>query len=304
MNKRRLSSLRRALTRPLGAHVDAATLASLVSAEAAGEDVDALFATALAHLERCERCATDYDELAQMMSGALADMSAAAAAMPPGEVYSALLAQQLAREGLPAPRARSLAQQVAAGLPLVLHAAPRREQVDEALLQAALSQSLQPDESQTLVPTLVGAVQETLSALGLYLQGKAAAIWGREVSVRSHGYAATGWNRLQVALLPLLREPALGVEGDDNREWLLFSQRVGRPLPLNVRVHAERLGALSCRLLVHADRPGQPDASGRAVRLTFASKTITAETDAHGLARFEPLPIAAFAALSIEVAGD
>jgi hypothetical protein len=95
MDERGLDALRRALTAPLGAHVDDETMALLVTAEAAGEDIEETYAAPLAHIERCATCAESYLELAQMMLEAVAEMDAAADAVSPEEVYALLLAREM-----------------------------------------------------------------------------------------------------------------------------------------------------------------------------------------------------------------
>lgn len=299
MNERRLAALRRALTAPPGEHVDDETLSVIVTAEISGDDVEQMHHAALSHIEGCPDCAAAYEQLWQMMSAALSAMSAAAAAVPPEQVYAALLAQELARSGMESTQARELARQVAVGLPPLLDNVPHGDAIGDALLQEALAQSSQ-QSSAPVLPALVHAVRQTLSALALFVQGKAAAAWGSQVSVQSAALA--GWHRLQLMLLPPRPQAVLG--GEEEAVWLLFRQRLGQPLPVNVQARAERSGPLSCRLIVQVDRPGQPDASQRRVRLVLGARTLTAQTDALGEARFESVPIAALSTLAIDVEED
>lgn len=297
MNERRLAALRRALTTPPGAHIDDETLSLIVTAEVSGEEIEQQHQVPLRHLESCQECAAAYEELWQLMTSALSAMSTAAASVAPEQVYAALLAQELTRGGMEATQASALAEQIAVGLPPLLDNVPQSDAIDNALLQEVLAQSSQQLPAPATLPALVQAVRQTLSALTLYLQGKAAAAWGSQVSVQSATIA--GWHRLQMALLPPRQQAVLG--GEEESTWILFRQRMGQPLPVNVQARAERSSALSCRLIVQVDRPGQPDASGRRVRLSLGARTRTAQTDAHGEARFESVPIAALSTLALDV---
>ena len=219
MSKRGIAALREALTGPLGAHLDGETLAVIVTAEAAGEDVEKAYAQALTHIERCEMCAEAYGELAEMMVAAIADMDAAAEAIPP-----------------------------------------------------------------EVIPT--------------------SNIWGRAVTVKTS--ISERWHRLQLELAPvpamgLLREAA---SGPYDPEWLLFRRSVGSPLPLIVEARAERQTAQTCRLILQVDRPGQVDASARAVQIRYLDRQSKAVTNSNGVVSFDSLPISRVADLTIEIAAD
>lgn len=67
---KRLDELRRLLTEPPGEHLSDETLAEIVTAELAGEDVDNLFADHIRHLESCERCAEAYSALMEAILAA------------------------------------------------------------------------------------------------------------------------------------------------------------------------------------------------------------------------------------------
>ena len=86
--------------------------------------------------------------------------------------------------------------------------------------------------------------------------------------------------------------PTLGGR-EAGREWQLLSQRVGQPVPVNITAWAERISPLACKICVRIDRPGLPDAAGRAVQLHYAGQARSAHTDSAGIAHFEPVPIAA-----------
>ncbi len=67
---KRLDELRRLLTEPPGEHLSDETLAEIVTAELAGEDVDTRFAEQIRHLESCERCAEAYSALTEAIVAA------------------------------------------------------------------------------------------------------------------------------------------------------------------------------------------------------------------------------------------
>jgi hypothetical protein len=71
MNKRGLAALFEALSTPIGSHLDDETLAVMVDAEMAGEDIEALYGSQIGHIERCERCASAYSELMVLLQTAV-----------------------------------------------------------------------------------------------------------------------------------------------------------------------------------------------------------------------------------------
>ncbi|MEM7117611.1 MAG: hypothetical protein AAF614_34585 [Chloroflexota bacterium] len=77
-----LDQLRQALSEPLGPHLDDEVLAEMATAEAAGEDIEVLFAQELIHLEQCVQCAEAYAELVELMETAVSAM-ALPAVVPP-----------------------------------------------------------------------------------------------------------------------------------------------------------------------------------------------------------------------------
>ena len=93
MSKHGLTTLYQALTEPLGPHLDDETLAEIASAEAAGENVDRMYADQLHHIESCVICAEAYASLAEGMLAATADMAEAANALTPFDAYGVQLAQ-------------------------------------------------------------------------------------------------------------------------------------------------------------------------------------------------------------------
>lgn len=296
-SRRGMAALRDALTAPLGPHVDDETLALIVTAEAAGENVDVAYAETMAHIERCATCAASYGELAQMMFAAVADMDAAAGALAPSDVYTALLAQQLEREGLDASQAGRLANQAARNLPLSLSAAPQPESIDERWLAGVLP----PAESPALVQPLARALRATASALARYMRALAEDTWARYV--RFHDTIVEGWNRL-----PLMADTSPGARPSMVREaepaWELDQEGSGRPLSLTIDARAERLDNVSCRLIINVDQEGKPPAAGRVVRLRAGSHVWEATTNEKGVGQVEPFPIASLSALMIKVSGD
>lgn len=293
MHERDLNSLRRALTAPLGAHVDDETLALLVTTEAAGEDIEETYATPLAHIERCAACAESYFELAQMMLAAVAEMDAAADAIAPEDIYASLLAQELEREGLETWQARQLAEAAAHALPLGLTAVPAPEDVDQSLMQAVLGTVADTGQSLT---DLVRAVQRTASSLDLYLRNLADAVWERQVVAKKE--IEEGWARLQITLA---HEGSAKVIRESGPEWMMFREQVNESWPLAVEARAERIDAISCRLVLQLKQSQQPYTIGGTVRLRVGSKMWEAVADHEGTVQFAPLPIAALPALLIEV---
>jgi hypothetical protein len=75
MPERGLAALYRALREPTGPHLDDKTLAFIVDAELAKEDVDTLFNEQMTHIESCESCAANYSELLVMMQRIVGEMA-------------------------------------------------------------------------------------------------------------------------------------------------------------------------------------------------------------------------------------
>ncbi|MFZ0547026.1 MAG: hypothetical protein WAM60_16395 [Candidatus Promineifilaceae bacterium] len=88
MPDRGLAALYQALNNPPGSHLDDETLALIVDAELAGEDVDKLFSDQIDHIETCESCATAYSDLMVMMQEMIGDMTRAAETVSQTETTS------------------------------------------------------------------------------------------------------------------------------------------------------------------------------------------------------------------------
>lgn len=78
MAKRGLAALYQALNSPPTPHLDDETLAQIVEAELAGENVDMLYSDQVEHIESCETCAAAYSELLVIMQEIVGEMAQAA----------------------------------------------------------------------------------------------------------------------------------------------------------------------------------------------------------------------------------
>lgn len=285
---KRLDNLRRLLTEPLGAHIDDQRLAEMAAAISAGEDVDALFATELAHIEQCLACAAEYDELVTLSVTAVTDMSLAAQEISPQEVFAELI-----RRAADVSLDRTMVRQLIAALPFLFTQPPASPtEFDETLAGNDLA------EQRTHLPILQ-AVRHNLAALAAYLTSASNAVWGRvlqtEITTAAQGYSLN----FQPALAPAVPTLSSGVVGE---EWELFSRRVGQMPPLHVDVRAQRQTDLACRLIVQVDRPGLVSAAGRQVTVQFAEESVTQVTDYNGNVTFSDIPIAALAGLVLTIA--
>lgn len=297
MSKGGLGALRRALAGPPGSHLDDEVLAEMVTAEVSGEDVEAVYATQLEHVESCVSCAETYGDLLSLMADAVEEMAAAAAAQSPADVYATVLQRELAAAGVERDDLPALAREVASTLAASFTRLP--DDVSVEMARAALAQSATGDEREPeLVTAVTQALQQTRSALALYLETAAGNLWGRAVAVRDE--AAVRWRRLYLSLEPPRGAALLRAETVGDR-WPLFQREVGDPRPLTVEAHAERVGPLACRIVVRVDRPGLRRAAGRAVEIAYRDIRQRRETDENGVARFEPIPIAALPELAVHV---
>jgi hypothetical protein len=285
---KRLDNLRRILAEPLGAHIDDQRLAEMAAGTTAGEEVDALFATELAHIEQCLACAAEYDELVTLSVTAVTDMHVAAQEISPQEVFAELI-----RRAADVSLNRNMVRQLIAALPFLFTQPPASATAfDEALAGKDLA------EQRTHLPILQ-AVRRNLAALTAYLTSASNAVWGRalqtETTTATQGYRLN----FQPALAPAIPTLSSGVVGE---EWELFSRRVGQMPPLHVDVRARRQTDLACRLIVHVDRPGLVSAAGRQVTVQFAGESVTQVTDDNGNVTFSDVPIAALAELVLTIA--
>jgi len=306
-----VGALRRALEEPAGSHLDDETLAALATAEAAGDEVEALYPGEVAHVEACVRCAEAYGELVELMVEAVDAMAVAAQKASPREVYAALLARRLATSEGPqaAEDVEGVAQRVAAALPVLFTEVPAApEEVTPALVAAALEagfvdqgadQAKEEDVAAALAEQVTEAVREQVAALALYLQGAAEAAWKRAPAVRT----VIG-DRSQEAIVQrgpapaILREPPAeyGAEGAARR-----AEEGGGRLPVTLR--AVRLSTLACRLEVQVEAV-EGAVAGVAVRVQLPGREEVAMTDGRGLATFFPVPIAALPHLVVSVEGE
>lgn len=295
MNLKSLHNLRRALEREPRRHLSDDLLAEMTSAELAGEDLAQAYPLETAHLESCLPCAEAYAELMEMALAAFDEMAAAAANVPPLEAYAALLQAALPPQARASADLPEAARRLAGGLPTLFTQPPAApEDIRPETIAAAA-----PTLSSDLLHAFTHAIRQNLAALSLYLRGAAGSAWGRAVQAASG--TAGGWGTLRLQPAPLLVQPILGEAESTEDEWELASVRVGQPIPINVTLRAERLAPLACRVVVRADRPGLATPTGRAVELHFAGATLTAHTDAGGVARFEPVPIPALPHLEIRL---
>lgn len=287
-------ALQTALTGPPDDHLDDQTLAELATVEAAGEDIEQTHPAETAHLEICLPCAEAYAELIEITLAAFEEMSAAAQAVPPAEVFAALLLDE-ARPRVEEPGGlETLARRLVEELPAHLTRLPAQDELLDTLRQIARRG---PPPAPGHLRALAQAAVEQFSAFALYLQSAARAAWGATLNVAA---AATApWETLRLQPAAPRAVPILAAEEAPDDEWLIARTRQGTPLPLNLTLRARRLTPLACRLEIRLDRPGLADASGREVRLTYAGQTLTAFTDTSGVAAFEPLPIAALPHLEV-----
>lgn len=286
-----LASLRRILTAKDAPPIDDTLLAEIASAEAAGEDVEALYALELQQIEASLPLAEAYAELVAMMETAVSQMAAAAAAVSPQDVYVHLLQRQLAAQMdagiILEPHLRALAAELAQNMTGLPHTAV---DIPEPLLHAAAGQL-----PAALRPPLIAVIRENVATLALYLRGHAAALWMRAFTVTPD--QKQGAPFLQFGLAPASVPVMSGAETGQRR--VLFNQRVGRPLAQNVTVEVEQTSALACTLRVQRVRPGLMDAANQVVQVTYGAVLQTAVTDATGAAHINDIPISALPTLAI-----
>jgi hypothetical protein len=278
-----LTNLHRLLTQPIGPHLADERLAEMAAVEATGKDVAIHYGAEVAHMEVCPECATHYNELVLMTLTAVSQMSAAARAVTPQEVFAALLQRDMAE-----PVEASIVQEVAAALPLLFIGPPTSaEEFDLALAATSF-----PERASDVI----SAARRNLATLAAYLVGAAEAVWGKELEVRTAVSAHK--HHLQFQPAPALAIPTLSSQATGD-EWVLLSRPIGQPQPWHVAARARRYSALVCTLTVHVDRPGLADASERRVAIEYGGQMVTAVTDTNGTATFIGVPIAALATLVI-----
>lgn len=283
--------LRHILTKTDTPAIDDQLLAEIASAEAAGMDVDALYAVELSQIEASLPLAETYADLVQMMTTAVSQMTLAATAVSPQDVYVYLLQRQLAAYADATtnlkPHLYALAEGLAQQITTVPHTA---SDVPHDLIQTTT-----PELSTSLRQRLTVLVQENMAALALYLRGHAEALWQQLFTVVAT--PQQGEVLLQIRLAPTSIPVMSGAETGEQR--VLFSQRVGHPLPQNVTIQVKRSSLLACTLLVQRIAPGLPNASGQAVRVDYGTVRQTAVTDHTGTAYFHDIPISALPTLTI-----
>lgn len=288
MTKRNVAALRRALAGPPGSHLNAERLAELAAAEAAGEPVEQFYPATLAHLEHCLDCATAYSQLVSLSTAATQEMAAAADAVSPQAIYTAVLKlTALAQVGqnLPAELETAIERLVAL-LPTYYTATPQPEpaaEVNTAPLQAAIQQIIPTDSP--LSARLVALVRQNIPALAAYLEQAAAEVWQQVENLQlTIAGRPQGFRLITPPTLPALRERTIPYHASEP--------------PIEVDV--SRLSPLACRLTVQVG-PGIKGASSWTVVVDYTNDHLTAVTDQTGIAYFEPIPIAALSSLNIHI---
>lgn len=290
-SKATLQALRDVLSAPLTSHLDDGQLAEIATAEVAGESLEANFPNETAHLETCVSCAEAYGELFALMQKALEGMADLAEATSPQQGFTNLLTQKLRQRLGDLPGLPDVSQTLARILPGYFPHAPTEMDFNETLLKRLPSlPDLSPER-------LLATLRELRRALGFYLEGMANTLWGTPARLASE--TVKSWVNLHLTLVPQPVVPILGETKTTSPDWTLAGTRAGQPLPLNVTLRAHRLSPLTCRVEVIVDRPGLFDPSGRPIELHYAGQNISAQTDATGLAVFDPVPIAALPELEI-----
>lgn len=281
---RSLNNLRRALIEPLGPHLEDDNLAEIAAAEAAGEDVDTLYATAMDHLSQCPACIAAYGELATIWQTAVSGMSAAAQTVTSQQAFLALLQKD------PTTLVNEAALEAAA-LPLLFSQPPDTPEAFDAVLANATL----PLQSTNVVQ----AAKRNLAALAAFLAGVATEAWGKAVEVKTDVSAQYCHLQFTPAASPAMPVLSSGESGED---WSLLSRRVGRhPVTWHISARAQRESATACTLRVQADRPGLVDAAGRRITIMYGLETKMAVTDANGVAAFPHIPIAALTHLRMTI---
>lgn len=291
-----LAALHTALTQPLGPHLSDETLAEVATAEAAGENMERMFAEQLRHIEHCVLCAEAYSHLMEMSLAVFQNMTEAAEVVDPLAVYADLLFNRVKHRVGDLLGLRVLAGSVAASLPALFTAVPASPQEEHAsAIHSLVTRKASGSESAQAAPHLVQSIHELWSALSIALEGRAHSMWGRLVKTRS-GLTA-GWNTLQLSLLPA-QVAQLGGEETGDR-WFLVDERLGDPIPVRFSMQADRLSPLACRISIHIHRPGLRRLAGRPVQLLFAGTTLEGQIDARGQVQFEPVPVGAISDLEV-----
>lgn len=281
MSKRGLYALHKAITTPLSPHLDDETIAELATAEAAGEDIEASYPAQVRHIEVCAQCADEYGELVEMM---LAAVGEAFAAPSPQDVYANTLLEDIRTRAVESPRLPDFVRKMVALLAVRLADHPASvadiggETIEELI-----------DDSEVSA-TILQSIERHLPVLAIYLTGMAEAAWGRAIGIKAS--LSETWGSLQLHPLPEATAPTLSGH-ETGREWQIFRQHIGQPLPLNITAWAERQSPLACSLSIQIDRPGLQDVAGRSVQLKYGDQTWVVETDQAGIARFESVPVAA-----------
>jgi hypothetical protein len=284
-----LDELRRLLAEPPGHHLDDATLAEVAAAEAAGEDVDALYALELQHIESCLPCAEGYSSLVTIMLEAEREMAIAAGTLTPQDVFTSLLLRDLKRLGHASAELAATVRTVVAELPVRFIRLPATAaEVDAA------------DPLADLFPALHQALRRHAATLGTYLQTVANTAWGRPVDVQATTTATGHRLQLQPGLAPSIPILESEVGGE---EWLLLAHPVGSVTPLFVEARVRRQSELAGTLQVRVDRPSTASPAGRVVQVQIAGQTVTAVTDDLGIAQFSDIPIAVLPELEIFIGG-
>jgi len=295
MNKH-LNTLKRTLTELSNPHLDNETLSEIVATELAGEDINTLFPTEAQHIETCLQCAETYSKLVEMMMSTIEEMATVADSVSPLEVYTTILLRQVKSQTTPATNLTESVRAVASLLPPLFTRLPKTiSDIDETRLETAATTS---GISRKLVMKIIRAVSQNLNALSAYLIGAANTAWGGSLDIETAVSERGHILRLRPGT-PLTVPTLSGQEVGD--KWPMWERPMGRPLPLNVSVRAERLSDLTCRLVVQVDRPGLKRVDGRKVQISYADRVETAVTDKNGIATFAPIPVSTLFTLDLEI---
>lgn len=281
------------LTDQSSSHLNNERLAEIVTAEVAGEDVAALYADDMQHIESCLFCAEAYSNLALMVQTAVIEMSTAAETITPQEVYTTLLLQDTASWS--SPQLLQIIQELISRFPLIFAQAPASPtEISQSTIQKLLDPVIAIPAD--LVSAITEVVQRRLAALSLYLIGVAQHTWGQNLDIKVETSPFGHLIHFQPG--PKLVIPTLSGQEASHR-WPLLSRRIGSPVPYHLEARAERVSDLACQLVVRIDRPGLRHTAGRQVEIRYSGVQETAVTNTQGIVTFLNVPIAAITQIEI-----
>jgi len=293
MSDRGLSALYKALTSPLGDHLDDEVFAELANAEVTGEDIEARYPSQVKHIESCVQCAQAYSELVELMLLAVDGMDAAASAVQPVETYAALILRDLEKLIPQFPKLAEFVRSLTSKLPtLFINLPSSQTDIDfDRLTTLVIETDPSISDATSLTTAIVQGIQQNLGALSIYLERVANSLWGRSIRVKQQ--ITDDWQNLFLSLGPQYRQAILGELDVVEGEWPLMQLQSGHGLPFQVSAWAERISPVACKIYVQIDRPGLVDAAGRIIELSYDGQTLSSQSDESGTAVLEPVPIAA-----------